>query len=220
MCLVLRECFVIGMEILGIRDIKSPLGSSNKFSFEQICIHWKVLVIYFITNVSKNTDSLMGMKVILLIHVCLIIKWLILSSCISFFFLFSCTSFLSVKFLFVAFLLNSLAFSNWFMWLYITRLLFLPECTAITFTCVFFFWIYFLGFRGDRVWKQVFNCNVAHLSIPSVMVCAPQMIFINPRVTSIRGIRHFAFTFETNPSWNLLLPWCEAEIQIHFSIPE
>ena len=103
MCLVLRECFVIGMEILGIRDIKSPLGSSNKFSFEQICIHWKVLVIYFITNVSKNTDSLMGMKVISLIHVCLIIKWLILSSC---------TSFLSGKFLFVAFLLSSLAFSN------------------------------------------------------------------------------------------------------------
>ena len=57
------------MEILGIRDIKSPLGSSNKFSFEQICIHWKVLVTYFITNVSKNTDSLMGMNVISLIHV-------------------------------------------------------------------------------------------------------------------------------------------------------
>ena len=129
------------MEILVIRDIKSPLGSSNKFSFEQICIHWKVLVTYFITSVSKNTDSLMGMKVISLIHVCLIIKWLILPSC---------TSFLSVKFLFVAFLLNSLAFSNWFTWLYITRLLFLPECTAISFTCVFFFWIYFFSFLGGQ----------------------------------------------------------------------
>ena len=51
------------MEILGIRDIKSPLGSSNKFFFEQIGIHWKVLVIYFITNVFKNTDSLMGIVI-------------------------------------------------------------------------------------------------------------------------------------------------------------
>lgn len=129
------------MEILGIRDIKSPLGSSNKLFFGQIDIHWKVLVIYFITNVFKNTDSLMGIKVISLIHVCLIIKWLILSSY---------TSFLSVKFLLVVLLLSSFPFHNWSMWLCITRLLFSPECTAIFFTCVFAFgsFLFFLGFWG------------------------------------------------------------------------
>ena len=155
------------MEILGIRDIKSPLGSSNKLFFEQIGIHWKVLVIYFITNVFKNTDSLMGIKVISLIYVCLIIKWLILSSY---------TSFLSVTFLLVVLLLSAFPFSNWFMWLCITRLLFSPECTAIFFTCVFAFGYHFLGFFGgeNRVWMQGLNFNGVHLSIPSIMVCAPR----------------------------------------------
>lgn len=123
------------MEILGVRYIKSPLGSSNKFSFEQIGIPWKVLVIYFITSVFKNTDSLVGIKLISLIHVCLIIKWSILSS-------------------YTSFLLNfCLWYFSWVPSLFLihatlTRLLFSPECTAISFTCVFCFRYLFLGFFG------------------------------------------------------------------------
>jgi len=88
-----------------------------------------------------NELNWMGIKVISLIHVCLIIKWLILSSY---------TSFLSVKFLLVVLLLSSFPFPNWSMWLCITRLLFSPECTAIFFTCVFAFgsFLFFLGFLG------------------------------------------------------------------------
>ena len=56
----------------------------------------------------------------LIIHVYLIIKWLIE---------FSDTYFLSVKFLFVVFLLSCLSFSNWFTRLCITRLLF-SNCGA------------------------------------------------------------------------------------------
>ena len=144
----------------------------------------------------------MGIKVISLIYVCLIIKWLILSSY---------TSFLSVTFLLVVLLLSAFPFSNWFMWLCITRLLFSPECTAMFFTCVFAFGYHFLGFFGgeNRVWMQGLNFNGVHLSIPSIMVCAPRCFFINPRVTSIWGSHRFGFYIWNKPflEFSFALMW-------------
>ena len=71
------------------------------------------------------------------------------------------------------------------------------------------FSVFFRFFGGNRVWTQGLNFSGVHLSIPSIMVCAPRCFFINPRVTSIWGIHHFGFYIWNKPflEFNFALIW-------------